>query len=233
MEKDKEEDKLSIERIFNISFEISYNENFKKVYDEVYQEQKKIRDKIEYLKFKEEFGYKNLFKKVKESIKKNVNGQIIENMKVYQKKGILLIKNENKKNIKQYVVNPEIIEKINQAVIFEIRQMIEDDKKKRLSDNNSKNDSNNTTITKENKLINNNNESNYLDNAQIKNETQNNNESFDKYLNDNNKNNIAINYNNEKQENNPKSFYDKKEKRNLIIRNKTQKKKSKSNSITN
>ena len=102
---------------------------------------------------------------------------------------------------------------------------------------NEKKESKNTTIgiyaTKENKLINNNNESNYLDNAQIKNETQNNNESFDKYLNDNNKNNIAINYNNEKQENNPKSFYDKKEKRNLIIGNKTQKKKSKSNSITN
>ena len=235
MEKDKEQDNELIERIFNKSFEKFYDDNFDKLYDEVYQEYKRIRDKNQYQKFKEENGYNDLLLRGRDKIKNNVYGKIKTSIMGYLKNGTLLIKIENKKNInpKQTVVNPKINEKINQAVIFEIKQMIEDDKKKRLSDNNSQNDCELTKIGIDDKLINNNNESNYLDNAQIKNETQNNNESFDKYLNDNNKNNIAINYNNEKQENNPKSFYDKKEKRNLIIGNKTQKKKFKSNSITN
>ena len=149
MEKDKEkQDNELIERIFNKSFEKSYDENFDKVYDEVYQEYKKIRDKNEYQKFKEENGYNDLLLRGRDKIKKNVNGKIKTYIMGYQKNGTLLIKIENKKNIKQYVVNPEIIEKINQAVIFEIMQMIEDDKKKRLSDNNSKNDSNNTKMGK-------------------------------------------------------------------------------------
>ena len=64
MKKDQEQqnqDKELIEKLFSRTFEQSYEQNFDKVYDEVYQEYKKIRDKNEYKKFKEDYGYNILF----------------------------------------------------------------------------------------------------------------------------------------------------------------------------
>ena len=75
MEKDKEQDNGLIETIFNKSFEKSYDGNFDKIYDEVYQEYKRIRDKNQYQKFKEENGYNDLLLRGRYKIKNNVYGK--------------------------------------------------------------------------------------------------------------------------------------------------------------
>ncbi len=60
---------------------------------------KNERDKNEFIKFKEENRYNNLFIKCRDLIKTNVKGKTIASMEGYQKNVTLLVKAEIKKKI--------------------------------------------------------------------------------------------------------------------------------------
>ena len=234
MKKDQEQqnqDKELIENIFSKTFEQSYVDNFDKVYDEVYQEYKFIRDKKEYHKFKEDYGYNNLFIRSKDLIKTNVKFKTQSYFEGYQKSGNLLMKIDIKKkntdiSQKKTVLNPKIKEKIDQVVQNELKPIIQNDKEEKFHVNNSENDYDNTKVrvydTQKGKPKNNKNNNNMSGEN-----NQNNNE-----LKNNPNDNISINYNNKKQEDNQKTFNDIEYKTNwLKIETKNSKKKIKDNSI--
>ena len=203
MKKDQEQekqDKELIENLFSRTFEQSYEQNFDKVYDEVYHEYKIIREKNEYQKFKEDNGYNNLFLKCRELIKTNVKGKTKGFMEGYLKAGTFLVKAENRKkntNSYQMTLNPNIKEKIEQAVKAELKITITTDKKKKFPENNLENDNNNTkemTRVLDTKMMypmdNNNNK--LGENNQNNNESKNNNNK----LGENNQNNNESKNNN-------------------------------------